>query len=84
MRAAQENKVVEASRAAVGPVDDVVGVGKRRRAVTAGMDAAAVADGQGGAEGRRDDAGPTPDIERLAGPVDQDAGHRRVTGEPAR
>jgi len=81
MEAAEQDEVVEARLAAVGPVLDVMCVGPLGRAVAAGEAAAAVAQDQGAADGGRDGAYRATDIERLAAAADGDAGDGGIAGE---
>jgi len=63
VRAAEQDLVVEVGHAAVSPVDDVVDVTPDGRTVTAGVDAVAVADGEGLAVGGGRGAAGAADVE---------------------
>jgi hypothetical protein len=65
--AAQQYTVVQAGRAAVCPVGDVVAVAPAGWPVAAGEGAAAVAQDQGAAEGSGEQAALLADVEDLAG-----------------
>src|SRR5215475_2122391 len=71
---AEEDEVVQAGGAAVGPRDDVVGVGPWRRAVAVGPGAAAVSDGERRPYREWDGASAAADVQRLAGAKGDDAG----------
>jgi hypothetical protein len=80
---AQEDEVVQRGRTAVRPVSYVMSVGPLWTTIAARVDAAAVAHGERGADGRWDDAGPTADVERLADGIEDDPDDRGVTGDPS-
>ena len=62
---AQQGQVGQVGGAAMDPVAQVVGLAPGQGAGTVGEDAAAVADGQGGALGGLDDPGGPADLQRL-------------------
>jgi hypothetical protein len=80
---AEQDEIVQRGRAAVRPVSYVVGVRPLRTAIAAREGAAAVAHGEGGADPRRDDAGAPPDIERLAGGIEDDPDDRELVHAPS-
>jgi hypothetical protein len=62
---AQEDQVLQAGRAAIGPVNDVVRVGHHRRSGAVGEPAVLVASDECPPDGGRDEAAHPPDVEHL-------------------
>jgi hypothetical protein len=81
MATTQQDEVRERRRATVGPVHDVVGVGPRVRPVAAGEPASPIPHDQGSADRRRDDLGPSADVEWLRRSRQHDARHGGVAAE---
>ena len=82
---AQQGQVGQVGGAAVDPVAQMVGLAPGQRAGTVGEDAAAVADGQGGALGGLDDPGGPADLQRLGRGAPQGRGQQGGGGlEPGR
>src|SRR5215211_2965452 len=76
MGPAHQDQVVQVGRAAIQPVDQMVGLAPGQGAVTVGEDTAAVAHGQGGALGGLDDSGGPADVQGLGRGAIQDRGEQ--------
>src|SRR5215218_6497659 len=74
MGSAHQDQVVQVGRAAIQPVDQMMGLTPGKGTITAGEDTAAVAHGQGGPLGGLDDPGGPADVQGLAGGPTQDRG----------
>ena len=74
MGSAHQDQVVQVGRAAIQPVDQMMGLAPGKGAVTGGEDTAAVAHGQGDPLGGLDDPGGPSDVQGLAGGATQDRG----------
>ena len=81
--AAEQDEVVEGGLAAVGPVDDVVGVAHHGWAGAAGEGAVVVAGDQGAPQGRGDESCGAGDVEDLAVVAEADGDEVGVAGEAA-
>ena len=81
--AAEQDEVVQAGRAAVGPVDDVVGVAHHGWAGAAGEGAVVVAGDQGAPQGRGDESCGAADVEDLAVGAEADRDEVGVAGQAA-
>jgi hypothetical protein len=82
---AQQEQVFRRGLAAVDPVLDVMHIAPRRRTITAGEAAAAVAPHESAPERAGDDPGPTTDVERFRASREDrmtEASHA-VQGDPA-
>jgi hypothetical protein len=80
MSPAQQGQVGQVGGAAMQPVAQMVGFAPAERAVTAGNDTAAVADGQGGPLGGLDDPAGPADLQRLGAGAAQDWGQQGHRG----
>lgn len=83
MLAAQEDEVIYAGRTAVGPEDDVVGVGPLQPTITAGEPAPAISQAKRFALGRGDGALGTSHVEGFGVGADDDPADLGVAGQPA-
>ena len=81
--AAEQDEVVEVGGAAVGPVDDVVGVAHDRWAGAAGEGAVSVAGDQGAPQGGGDQSVGAADVEDLAVGAEADRDELGVAGQAA-
>ena len=81
--AAQQDHVLQAGFAAVGPVGDVVGVAHDRGPGAAGEGAVGVAADQGPPDRRGDEAVGAADVEDLAAGAEGDGDEVGVAGQPA-
>src|SRR5215211_4376741 len=74
MGPAHQGQVVQVGRAAIQPVDQMMGLAPGQGAVTVGEDTAAVTHGQGGPLGGLDDPGGPADVQGLGRGPAQDRG----------
>src|SRR5215211_7412641 len=76
MRSAHQDQVVQVGRAAIQPVDQMMGLTPGQGAVIVGEDTAAVAHGQGDPLGGLDDSGGPADVQGLGRGATQDRGEQ--------